>query len=455
MGDVGLEDDERAMRDAEPSRAAWESGTVPIERSGWRPPEPLPLHAPLEGDALAEVAVVGAGLAGSALALGLAEARVDAVLLEAGQPANGASGRNAGHVEPFLGSLAPLARWPDGGRRFLEHFVQSRDVVFQLCAKHGIDADAEKCGVLEVARRPSDGLRHHAERWRALGYEVEVAEGARVRELCGSERYRFALHWREGGRVNPYLFTRGMAAAAARLGARVHGESPVVACERQGSRWRLATPRGSVRARRVVLCTNGHAGNAFFPELARTQYPLVACTLATAPLSPRALAIVNPSRAAMTQHPTNLYPLILDGRRRLVTSTIPHPHRAHRGDLYFGYFLRFLHGAYPELRGERIELESYWTGMTSQSSSVYREDYPQLFEVDDGVLALLNLGTWGNALGPILGLDLARALADERPGACMLPMQRPARVGFPRLFELKIRYLLVPAARVVDRLGLA
>lgn len=437
------------------ARGAWESGTVPIARSGWRPAQPLPEHPALEDDVETDVAVVGAGLAGASLALGLAERRVDVVLLDAGQPANGASGRNAGHVEPFLGSLRPLERWPDGGRRLLDLFVQQRNLVFELCAKHGIDGDAERTGVLEVSRRPDAGLQRHADPWRALGYDVEIASGERLRELTGTGLFRSGVYWREGGRVNPYLFTRGMAAVAARLGARVHGGSPVARCERDGSGWRLATPQGSVRARRVVLCTSNHAGNAFFPELARTQYPLVACALATAPLSERARRIVNPSRAAMMQHPTGLYPLVLDGRGRLITSTIPDPGAADRGDRSFARFLRFLHRAWPALREEEIALESYWTGMTSNSSSVYREDYPQLFDVAPGVLALMNLGSWGNAIGPLLGLNVAQALADERPGDLVLPLRRPEAVRFPRRFELKIRYLLVPAARVLDRLGIA
>ena len=442
-------------RPASVPRAAWEAGTVPIELSGWRPPGPVAVHAPLEGELECDVAVVGAGLAGSAVALGLAEAHADVVLLEAGQPANGASGRNAGHVEPFLASLAPLRRWPDAGRRFVEHFVERRNLVFDLCAKHGIDADAEQSGVLEVARRPSRELERRGEEWCSRGYEVEVASGARLRELCGSALYRQGLHWRDGGRVNPYLFTRGMAAAAARLGARVHGESPVVACEREGARWRLATPRGRVRAHRLVLCTSGHAGNAFFPELARTSYPLVACALSTTPLSDRALRVVNPSRAAMMQHPTGLYPLVVDGRGRLVTSTIPRPLGAARGELHFRSFRRYLHAAYPELRDEPIALESYWTGMTANSSPVYRENYPQLLELAEGVLALVNLGTWGNTLGPMLGLNVAQAVAADRPSDLLLPLERPAPVRFPRRFELLIRYLLVPAARMVDRLGLA
>lgn len=437
------------------SRADYERGTVPIEHSGWLPDPPLARHPALVGDLEADFAVVGAGLAGSAVALGLAERKAAVVVLEARQPGSGASGRNAGHLEPFLGSLAPLESWPDRGRRLLDHFVGNRNIVFELCRKHGIEADAEKVGVLEVALRRHAATQRNAERWRAFGYDVEIVGGERLRELSGSGLFRFGAFWREGGRVNPYLFTNGMLTAAIRHGARVHGDSPVTACERAGLTWRLRTPQGSVRAQRVVLCTSDHAGNGFFPELARTQYPLVACGLATAPLSERALRIVNPSRAAMVQHPLGLYPLVIDGRRRLITSTIPLPGGAHRGATYFSHFLRFLHTAYPGLRDEEIGMEAYWTGMTSNSSSVYREDYPKLFRVDDGVTALMNLGTWGNLLGPLLGMNVAAALAEDRPADFLLPLEQPAAVRFPRLFELKIRYLALPAARVIDRLGLA
>jgi hypothetical protein len=35
-----------------------------------------------------------------------------------------------------------------------------------------------------------------------------------------------------------------------------------------------------------------------------------------------------------------------------------------------------------------------------------------------------------------------------------MPVERPASVRFPRLFEFKIRHLAIPAARVADRFGL-
>ncbi|GAB3630305.1 FAD-binding oxidoreductase [Pandoraea terrae] len=435
--------------------ADYEAGAVSIEHSGWPPQERLATYGPLCDDAQADVVVIGAGLAGASLTLHLAERGMSVVTLEARQPGNGASGRNAGHVQTFLDDLDALRSWGDRASRFVAFFIEHRDIVFDLCKRHGIDGDAAKTGMVEAAYRPQAALARKAAQWKAFGYDVDVVTTPALRDLLGTEKYHYGLHWREGGHVNPFLFTHGMVAAAVRLGARVYGDSPVIACQPEGRRWRVRTETGSVLAQRVVICTNGHVGNTFFPELSRTNFPLVACAMATEPLPAALLDVVNPARVAMTHYPTGLYPWVVDGRNRLVTATIPHPGRAHDAKTYFGYFLRHLHRLYPQTRDVKIELGAYWTGMTASSSSVYHADFPKLYEVDDGVLALMNLGTWGNVMGPQLGMSLAHALASDCLDKCVLPLETPQPVSFPRLFELKTRHLMIPAARIIDRLQLA
>lgn len=446
---------DQSLPGAGASPGDYERGVVPIACSGWAAPAPACPHAALAGDIEVDFAVVGAGLAGSSLALHLAERGASVALLEARQPGDGASGRNAGHVQPFLDKLHALKHWPGEGQPFIEHFVANRNIAFELSRKHGFDGDASACGMVEAAFKPRGELERKAREWAQRGYKVDIVGREALRELLGTEAYGCGLHWQEGGRMNPYLFTNGLASAAAAQGARVHGDTPVLDCQRDGTRWRLCTPAGSVRAAQVIVCTNAHAGNAFFPELGRTQYPLVACALATRPLPPEVLASVNPSRVALTQIPTGLYPMVIDGRQRMISATIPLPGRAVEAELYFGNFLRYLHRTFPQTRDADIELESYWSGTTASSSHVYHEDYANLFQVADGVTALMNLGTWGNVMGPLLGRHLAEVLFSRRWQDLLLPLRKPAQVPYPGWFAFKVRRLMMPAARLVDRMGLA
>lgn len=443
-----------AFNDRQVAAELYETGTVPVERSVWTLDHTPPAHPPLSDDLVADIVVVGAGVVGASLCLHLAERGINTVLIDAAQPADAASGRNAGHVQPYLLSLEPLGALPDKGRPFLDCLIEHRNIVFELCARHGIDADHVQSGLLEVARQKSPALENKAKQWVGLGLDVEILGVDRLRPLVGTDRYAFATIWRNGGSINPFLFTHGMVAAAIGFGARVYGDSPVLACERQGGRWKLRTASGSVLADRVVLCTNGHVGKDFYPDLACTQFPLLACGLATRPLPRSLIEAINPTRVALSQHPAGLYPMVVDGKGRLITATIPGIGRAHRSDIHFGYFLRHLHRVHPETRDMRIELETYWTGMTHNSSAIYEKAYPRFYRVEEGVFALMNFGSWGNHLGPMMGMDVARALAADQPDSAVLGCERPQQVRFPGLFSTKLRRFLIPSARLADRFGL-
>lgn len=61
----------------------------------------------------------------------------------------------------------------------------------------------------------------------------------------------------------------------------------------------------------------------------------------------------------------------------------------------------------------------------------------------------------GQRHGPLLGKHLAEVIATERPQDLLLPIEPPTTVRFPRLLEFKVRRVMLPAARLAERLGLA
>src|ERR1700732_2462917 len=79
------------------------ANALPLPPSLWAATaRPAPATPPLDMSRKADVAIVGAGYSGLAAALQLAEAGVSVIVLEAGEPGWGASGRNGGQVIPGL-----------------------------------------------------------------------------------------------------------------------------------------------------------------------------------------------------------------------------------------------------------------------------------------------------------------------------------------------------------------
>ena len=111
---------------------------LPISGYLESPPDREP---PLDGDARADVAIVGGGLTGLSTALALKRAGVDAVVLEREFCGFGASGRNAGHLTPTIGKDLPTLLMLYGEARtaaivrFADHCVHRTEALLRR-ARH-------------------------------------------------------------------------------------------------------------------------------------------------------------------------------------------------------------------------------------------------------------------------------------------------------------------------------
>jgi hypothetical protein len=57
-------------------------------------------------------------------------------------------------------------------------------------------------------------------------------------------------------------------------------------------------------------------------------------------------------------------------------------------------------------------------------------------------------------MAPLLGMNLANALAGDSPSELVLPIEPVRPVKHPMALEFSVRRLLIPGARLADRLGL-
>ena len=105
---------------------------------------PGPQLPELEGDAQADVIVIGGGFTGLSSALHLREAGVDVAVIEAMEPGWGASGRNNGQVIPTLSRPDPediIRNHRAAGERFVALLRDSASILFGVARRYQIKAE--------------------------------------------------------------------------------------------------------------------------------------------------------------------------------------------------------------------------------------------------------------------------------------------------------------------------
>ena len=111
-----------------------------------------------------------------------------------------------------------------------------------------------------------------------------MLDGAEMRERVRSPTYQGGMLQHSGsGLLDPAKLCRGLAAAAADLGVRIHEHTEVSRIGDAGASVRLETPAGSLAARGVVLATSAYRG--LVPAIRRRIIPVYDYVLVTEPLS--------------------------------------------------------------------------------------------------------------------------------------------------------------------------
>lgn len=245
-------------------------------------------RAPLDGDAEADVVIVGAGYTGlwTAYHLAVADPRLRIVVLEAREVGFGASGRNGGWCSAKVSGIADLLADPRSRRSAValqREMFRTVEEVGRVVAVEGIDCAYHRGGTVVVATRPTHvaRLRAQVELRRACGFEEDdfawwepdrVAERVRpARNLGGT----FTPHC---AALHPLRLARGLADAVERRGVTLHEGTRALRLEPH----RVVTDRGTVAARRVVRATEAYT--ARLPGLRREVAPVWSLMVATEPL---------------------------------------------------------------------------------------------------------------------------------------------------------------------------
>ena len=402
--------------------------------------EPGPPAPRLAGPVEADVAVIGGGFTGLSSALHLAEAGKQVVLLEAAEPGWGASGRNGGQVNPgwkVLPSEITARYGAERGGRVARMAHGTCDLVFELIDRFGISCDALRPGFLQAAYGGHGRKKQEnwAREWSAYGAEIELLGRTALADLIGTEKYDGGLRDARGGNLQPLSYARGLAKAAAGLGAALHGGSPATAVARHGAGWRVTTPEGRVSAEQLVIGTNGYTDD-LWPGLKETVVPVPSFIAASTPLSQNLARSILPGRHAVTETRRVLFYFRMDRDDRFVFGG--------RGKL-FDSVDSIDGGPMEHLKAEACRLypqlaDIGWDFGWGGYVAVTREHTPRLMRLAPGVFAGLGYNGRGVAMATMMGKQLALAILGEDPD---MMVEELRRIPFHGLRQIGVSWHLL------------
>ncbi len=383
----------------------------------------LPSHA--------EVAVLGAGIAGCIAALTLARGGVRVVVLDARHPGEGATGRSAGflirgtadhpvRVAASLGEARTLELW--------QYTVASLDALIALIEGEGVSCGFRRPGGLMLAL-DADEARDLEDSARLVGRVEspgEIWTAAEVEHRTGFAGFTAGWFRPDDALLDPARLCTALAAAAERAGACiVPGARVLQVDETPREPLRIHTERGVMRAERAVLAVNA-ALPSLAPSLAGVVTPVRAQMHVTAP-DPRGASLPWPVYAHhgyeyWRQEPTGE---LLFGGCRLAEPA------AERGVLDDARVSEVVHAAQRAFVGRHLPAfaalapTARWTGIMA-----YTPDGLPLVGAVPGSDRLWVCAGWnghGLALAPRSAILLSEVMLARRAAADIPAMFGPAR----------------------------
>ena len=352
-----------------------------------------------------DLLIVGAGYTGLSAAIAAHDAGAKVAVVDAGWPGQGASSRNGGMVgaHPRLGWEAlEKAFGRDTADALFAEAAPALEWVTSLIEREAIDCDFRQTGRVQLAYTHT----HLAGQKRLAGHvtaKSDVACQLLSRDDLAKEiatpLYLGGLLFPQHCALHPAKYHKGLLEAVLRRSVPVISECPVLGIERDGGKYRADTPKGSIRADKVLLATNGYTSPAFGWFAARV-FPVPSYLIATEELPSDVIARLAPGGRMMVEtRATHSYfrvspdgsRLIFGGRAALVNLPLETAARRLRETMA---------QIWPEVRD--IRLSHVWTGNTG-----YTFGHLPHVGSHDGVHYAIGFSGSGTVMAPYLGAKAA------------------------------------------------
>ena len=229
-------------------------------------PQPEPS---LKDNISTDLLIVGAGFTGLWAAIQSKETDPgrEVVIIEAESIAIGASGRPAGILSTsVMHGLANACRlFPEDMDQLEQMGKDNMDGFKETIETHGIDCDLEWGGELTVAigNEGIPDIENEYRLYKKYGHDAYLLNETDVKAEMNSPLFSGGL-WSKSrsGTVHPGKLAWGLKTLAMTLGVKIYENSPLIRSRHLKPGVLVKTPKGSVKANKVLLATNAYCAGS-------------------------------------------------------------------------------------------------------------------------------------------------------------------------------------------------
>lgn len=416
--------------------------------------DPAPTPVRLDGDHVADVAIIGGGYTGLSAAYRFAERGMQPVVVEANEIGWGASGRNGGVVSAkFRASIPSIARTYGlaTARRMAEIGHEGVDEVIGLIEELDIKGAAfSMSGNLRCAhnRKALDALVAEAEIMRSTfgDTSLQVLSSGEVAAETGSKEFVGGVLAAHAGIIHPLNFARGIARGLRRKNIVLFEHSPARTLRRTKDGVLIGTPRGTLRARHVVIATNAYSDlTEATSAVNHTLIPFRSAIIATEPLGAHFNNSLMPARRSYSETRRMMRwfrragdRMIFGGRGAFGRNDSANAFEALRHALI---------GLFPQL--EEVAITHHWSGLVAMTL----RSIPHVGLIDDRVSYALGYNGTGIACSCLMGRYVCDLALGGKPDLSLLSTERLPSIPFHSAREPAVR-LIAGWYQLLDRIGM-
>lgn len=238
-----------------------------LGQSGWVAMLPRRTPRPsLNGTVNADIAVIGGGFAGLSAARRLSQLdpNLRVVVLDAGEIAEGATGRNSGFVIdlPHEVSSEDYGGSDNDARK---HDIQVHRMAIalarDLAEEKGWGKDIfDPCGKYNVAlgARGDKHVVSYAQQLDKVREPYKLLDANEIASVTGTNSFTSAIFTPGTVIIQPAAYVRGLADSFHHP-VTLYEKTPALSFDREGASWKIRTPNGVVNAGKIILANNGQA----------------------------------------------------------------------------------------------------------------------------------------------------------------------------------------------------